>query len=347
MNPASEDTCDQLIPAGSSPWVAGPKAAPSSCAAVFTATQNYMPHLATALTSLLHNNRGIMDSVYVIHDGIDPDSQRLLASFAKTRYQTPVVFLQGDHQRFKDLKLAEHFTHAAYLRLLMDELLPSSLDRVLYLDADCIVLDRLTALIGLDFNASSTDLHGGTECYVGAADHWYGHKFERRRVRLNMLPGTRYFNSGVLVVNLKLWRREGIGRKAIQLAIDRNGMLPAHDQDVVNILFQNAWHRIHPRYNVFGEIIAGKASECDASEMAETLAHPAIIHFTGASKPWHYLNEHPYKHLYWHYRAMTPWKRHLPEDFSIKSLIWKHLPVPAKALIQRRSQKTNLLPKNK
>ncbi len=344
---STPDARHQTPPAGARPRVADSETTPATCAAVLACAQNYMPHLATAITSLLDNNHGIIDSVFVIHDDITPDNQHRLASFAKTRYQVPVAFCQVDSQRFKDLKFSEHFTHAVYLRLLMDEVLPSSLDRILYMDTDCIVLDRLTELIGLDFDAPSTGVQGCIECYVGAADHWYGHKFERRRLRLNLPPGTRYFNAGVLLVNLKRWRREGIARKAIQLAVARSGMLPAHDQDVVNILFANAWRRIHPRYNVFGEILAGKANECDASEMAETLAHPAIIHFTGASKPWHYLNEHPYKHLYWRYRSMTPWKRRLPEDFSIKSLIWKYLPTPAKALIQGRRQKTHLLPGNK
>jgi lipopolysaccharide biosynthesis glycosyltransferase len=199
-----------------------------------------------------------------------------------------------------------------------------------------MVVDSLAGLLAQDFIIPAKDGPGSRECHICAADHWYESKMQRLRKELNLDPDARYFNNGVLMVNLKLWRSQATGRQALKMAFESNGSFRAHDQDIANILFQHSWVRIHARYNMFGEMFCGKAGGCAPGELAEALERPAIIHFTGASKPWNYLNDHPYKKIYWHYRSMTPWKRSLPEDFSIKSMIWKHMPPMARSLVARR-----------
>lgn len=173
-----------------------------------------------------------------------------------------------------------HFSSAALGRLQLG-CLPSDVKRVLYLDADVLVREDLATLY-------ETDLGGNT---VGAVLHPYP---ERRAevvdgafLRLSTgasPPG--YFNSGVLLVDLALWRADAITERAMIL-YERFGeqIGTGLDQDVLNCLFSGGWTALDPRWNkpidrhpvgLFGE-----------GRMAYLMEASGIIHYVGRIKPWH------------------------------------------------------------
>jgi lipopolysaccharide biosynthesis glycosyltransferase len=53
-----------------------------------------------------------------------------------------------------------------------------------------------------------------------------------------------------------------------------------------------------------------------------------ILHFTGMSKPWQYINKHPYKKEYYKYIKKTPWKGYKPEDKTIGNFLRKYKLMP-------------------
>ena len=52
---------------------------------------------------------------------------------------------------------------------------------------------------------------------------------------------------------------------------------------------------------------------------------PDIIHFTSKYKPWHYLPEPQYKHLYWEALSRTPWKGVAPLGYTPANVLRKAL----------------------
>lgn len=155
-----------------------------------------------------------------------------------------------------------------YSRLLLADLLPADIARVIYLDCDMMVRRPIEELFEVDL--------GGKP--VGAVqDSLSPFIMGRRDMRQNQdifHCGDAYFNSGMLVVDLALWREINI--KSEVAVIAGKNWLPRlyYDQDVLNLVFRDKWHKLDWRWNVI-----------DAHPAHEAMG-PAILHFTGKNKPW-------------------------------------------------------------
>jgi lipopolysaccharide biosynthesis glycosyltransferase len=108
----------------------------------------------------------------------------------------------------------------------------------------------------------------------------------------------KYFNAGILVINLFEWSRADISNKLIETAKNNMDFIEWHDQDIMNIVFSNNWLELDDKYNLRENFT------CD----------PVIIHFAGSMKPWHFRSTHPYKELYWKYIRKTPYRFYVPPD---------------------------------
>ena len=73
-------------------------------------------------------------------------------------------------------------------------------------------------------------------------------------------------------------------------------------------------------------------------EYLESNKNPSIIHYTGSSKPWQYLNKHPLKNEYYKYLKRTCWKKYIPKDKNIKNVskmfVKKYFPTKAIAVLK-------------
>jgi len=58
----------------------------------------------------------------------------------------------------------------------------------------------------------------------------------------------------------------------------------------------------------------------------EAIRNPVIVHYTGASKPWQYNNNHPFKSDYWKNIKNTPFRKSKIEGKNIKNIIVKYFP---------------------
>src|SRR5262245_22172843 len=97
-------------------------------------------------------------------------------------------------------------TVAAYARLLIPDLFPTSVEKVLYLDADCVVVGDLLALWHFDMGSAA----------IAAVHDPVGATMEREG-GINLDEKT-FVNSGVMLMNLMVWRREGLAATAIAFA---------------------------------------------------------------------------------------------------------------------------------
>src|SRR5207253_2694079 len=111
---------------------------------------------------------------------------------------------------------------------------------------------------------------------------------------------------------------------------------PYPDQDALNALCSRRHVSLHPRWNAQTSLWDLPTHQLPFSpdEIRETRASPAIVHFIGPFKPWHYLCTHPYRARYFEHLAATPWPaaeverrtvvnralRHLPPDWRYRSL---------------------------
>ena len=114
-----------------------------------------------------------------------------------------------------------------YYRLLASRLLPDTLDRVLYLDPDILVLNPLRPLW-------ETDLEGNL---FAAAAHTGKTELANSVNRMRLNSGSDYYNSGVLLMDLAAARREIDPEEIFRYVAEHKKELLLPDQDLLNALY--------------------------------------------------------------------------------------------------------------
>jgi len=155
----------------------------------------------------------------------------------------------------------KHITTSAVYRLFAPAILPC--DKVIYLDADTLVLDDIKKL--WEFKP---------EYIAGVQDPLY--RYQARKNNLKHL----YINSGVMVMNLKNLRKLNYIER---IKNTQNGgyNLSLLDQDIINIAFGDKIEHLPLEWNVYSKIYPETTYD-----MIKARENPSIIHWCGYEKPW-------------------------------------------------------------
>lgn len=319
---------------------------------VFAIDKNFIQHFCVALTSLLETNREIVGKIFLIND-IEEEETLLnkTFSFFKKKYKKEIQSLTLNKALAKEFRIDGHITQATYYRIFLADLLPINVEKVLFLDSDVIVNKNIEFFTKMDFQKQ-----GDKQEFNRCLDHeWYlyavNNVFDQNRDRLKALDlhGDKYFNAGVLLVNLRKWREKGISNKLYYVARFKKKYLKLHDQDVLNIVLENEWKEIDGRFNAINLEYSGGLNKMEDY---------AIIHFTNFPKPWHFTSIHPFKKLYWIYLRKTPFRFYIPGDLTfgnfmelkiiprLKRLSGKLFNTGSKLLLKSKLKGTSFLNKN-
>lgn len=195
----------------------------------------------------------------------------------------------------------EGFTRkATWYRTFLPELLPD-VSRVLYLDADVLVVESVAPLWEVDM----------TEKPVAAVTNVLKPQAIERPTALGIPDSQGYFNAGVMLMNLELMRREETSRAVSEYGRAHADELPWRDQDAFNVVLGARRIPLHPRWNCMNGFLVfpSSADVLGAEAVAEAIENPAIRHFEGPGpyKPWHYLCPPEWRNLYRSHRRATPW----------------------------------------
>lgn len=238
----------------------------------------------TMLNSVKVNKRP--ESSYVVHCVVDSLSRHFRNSLEKLNSQGfDVLIHEGAVSEFAELGLYHTalFPLNVYIRWGVYRMFPN-LDKLLYLDGDILVFDDLTPLwsvpLGDNLVAAVRDMDG-----------------EVRGQRHESVGCRYYFNSGVLLMNLKQMREENILPKLIQLRQSAPLSWELPDQDPLNKVCDGRVTLLPPRYNAMIPNIRKfdfSASEFDSFYGTSYGAWPAIaqdvviLHLAGTNgiRPW-------------------------------------------------------------
>lgn len=268
---------------------------------IFTIDSKYIQHFTVALTSILENNKELPFQVFVIHDLKYLTKLYKISVFFEKKYGLKLKFLSLQSEKVDNLKITHHISKATYFRILIADIIPAEVDKALFIDSDVIVTSTLNYFNTLTFD-DETYLFAVNS--VGTEDTF----------RLNKLgfAAKKYFNAGVMFLNLKAWRDKNVSLNLLEIANKYRDDLLWWDQDVLNMFFYNYWKEIPAIYNI---ITIDKKLDII----------PVIIHFAGSAKPWDRTNAHPYRELYFKYLKLTPFKYYSPTLFSLKNKMKKLL----------------------
>lgn len=310
---------------------------------VYSSNENYVRHLAVSMYSLMDRNQAAEGiRVFILSSGITSESRERLFQIAE-HFGREIVWIPiGDlREKFPYEVDTGGFDISAMGRLFVGTALPDEVERVLYLDCDTVVLDSLRQLW-------DTDLKGRL---LGAVMEPTIYRQVKERIGLGEKDP--YFNSGVLLIDVKKWRKEGAEKALLDFFGFLGGKTFACDQDTLNGAFRGKIRPLHPRYNFFSnyryfhyrDLVEQSPSYSAVSSkmFQQARRHPAVIHFAGDERPWKAGNLCHYRQIYNHYLTLTPWKGTPEEEGQRLYLLAYHamdyltwLCPPARRLISRK-----------
>lgn len=280
---------------------------------VYYSSDFFSEMCGVAIQSLCENNQETKNiTVYVVEDKICEKNKTRLEDIVK-RYNREIVFIRMPSQKelYPEVKINMGRTYA---RMALADILPESVDRVLSLDSDTLVMDSLSEMYDTQFDENEY-VAGVYDC-VGSA------------IQNGVLHGgnhMRYCNAGMFLIDLKKWRSLDVGNQLLE-AVERNAdgkhTLYFLEQDLMNIVFDRHIRLLHPRYNLltsiylfeYDEVMKMKkpVSYYTKDEISYAKKHPAILHATTCfyvkKRMWVQGSDHPYHGFYLRYRQETGWR---------------------------------------
>lgn len=181
--------------------------------------------------------------------------------------------------RFDPGEIPPHprFPPEAAAPLLLPQLLPESLDRVLFLDADLLVMDDVRRLWEWDLQGNV--IAAGRDSAIPTCGSARGVK---DLAAWGVRPEAEYFNGGVLVIDLQAWRRADVTARAFGYLRRTGSKVDFLHQEALNAVLGDRCRSLPARWNLLGGV-AGRRFERPESE---AWRDPAIVHFAGRLKPW-------------------------------------------------------------
>lgn len=253
----------------------------------------WAPAVAAIRSTCLSTTRRTDLVFHLVHQGLSAEHRADLEAAAAPFGAAIRHYPLEDHD-FLAPRLAQlpksgtpRWTSIVYARLFIQDVLPPDVDRIVYLDADVYVRRPIELLYNEDLGDS---IFGAAE----AAYHVEAQVTRDNRDKLGLFhPALPYFNSGVLVIDLRRWAavdilaefRALLGSRAEDAATMGALML---DQDVLNLVFRGRWKAIDYRWNFQNPLPAHEQ------------LFPYIVHYCGEPKPWFLLSKLAFARRYRH-----------------------------------------------
>lgn len=244
-----------------------------------TLDSNYVYPLCVMLRSLAETNRNGSFDVYVAHSSLtDSDFSRI--SNALSGVQARVHSITVGDGFFEDAPKLARTSKETYYRLLIGEILPREVHRILYIDPDTVINKSLDEFYNLDLGGNI--LAGGT--------HVYGIHRKINIARLKLKKTSCYVNAGVMLIDLDKWRQTVTSKKIFDFISENQKKLVLADQDVINVLFEDKMLAVDERiYNLDEKTYCYyslKPFAKDRISLDWVRKNTVIIHFNGKHKPW-------------------------------------------------------------
>ena len=241
---------------------------------LFCIDKNYNKQCYVSIHSLIESGNDL-ENIFIIHKQPNTFNKELI----KNRSEINIHLINFDEKVFNKLKNkasdeVAHVTIATYFRLFIDSLLPKNISDLIYIDADVISIKN--------FNQDSSDIFSkmNKKNYVLAARTSGDMKGNSENFQRLDLKNEKYFNAGVLFINLKLWREKEIENKLVNMLFSKS--FKYMDQDILNKYFDGDYLDLPTSLNYFIPVETNYQKEVDKFVFDEAI----LLHYVGYSKPW-------------------------------------------------------------
>jgi lipopolysaccharide biosynthesis glycosyltransferase len=253
----------------------------------FSCDDNYAPFLGVAITSLICNTSEKNNySIYVLHSGLKNENMKRIKALETQNASIEFVDVSDKLEAYgRKLNLRDYYTVAIYFRLFIPNMFPH-LDKAIYLDADMVILEDVAKLYDIDLH---DNLLGGVSDAIIASRKEFRDYAE---LGCGIYPYTRYFNSGMMLMNLDAMREFDLEGKFEFLFNTYGFETVCPDQDYLNVICKDrvlyldeGWDKMAIDGNYKGR--------------------PMIVHYNNFAKPWQQ-NGINYSGYFWQYAMISP-----------------------------------------
>lgn len=246
---------------------------------------------------------------HILDNGITDEQKRKMTELA-TYYSRSISFYHVEAPLQKLLSLGAQSwknSYATWARLFLGSVLPPSVNRVLYLDCDTLVLRSLgglfSTLIPVPFVCAA--VKDCCQVLIGPQ-------------RQGQDP---YFNAGVLLFQLDRWRGTRCEERVLRTIRDTNARLPCVDQGVLNAALAHFILPLPLVYDTFSlypcipwrwllRIYAlAPIRFYPEDEYIQACSAPVIVHLISGvvGRPWETGNTNPFLDEFRHFKSLSPW----------------------------------------
>ena len=138
------------------------------------------------------------------------------------------------------------FPFTAFLRVFAPYIIPENATKLIYFDVDMIVRKDVSDL--WNFDLENYTIAAVVDVCEKVSSEWGGIPNYKQ---LGIPADAKYFNSGLMLINPKLWRENNIPEKVFTAIIDNSNYVNFPDQYGLNVVFAQNWKEINPLWNWF------------------------------------------------------------------------------------------------
>ncbi len=243
---------------------------------VFGIDDNYAKYCPIAIQSILsHLNINYKLNITIIYEKL---SKKSLNNF-KTIRSKQLNKINFYKIRLKKYMKSKNWHKSVFYRFYVDRALPKNTQKIIYIDADIFVNESIHKLYNINLKNN----------IIGAIKD-PGISFDRNYLNKIKIQSDLYFNSGVLLINLKKWRSKNVTSQLEKTIKNFEFNMEIPDQDLLNIIFEKKFKIINPKWNLQTKMYS-------KYRYWKYLKNKGVHHFTFV-KPWRSYSSHPKSKVY-------------------------------------------------
>lgn len=265
---------------------------------VFATSDLYSLLALVTIKSLLQNNVDIDEiNIYYIGNNLSKE-HKINISKIVNEYERKIIFLDMP-ENLSSIGGLLRKDSIVYSYCYMSKILPVEVDKVLLIESDVLVRGNLEELYNLDIS----------NYYLAAADDMQSKWYKKK---LGIKKDSPYFNSGIMLLNLKKWREDNIVEKFDMVISENKHKFFYEVQDEMNYVFEDGVLIFSPKFNCTTSLLVFNyknmlkyrkpSTYCSKADFEEAINNPVIVHFTTnqiiQSRPWIQNCEHKFEKEY-------------------------------------------------
>lgn len=262
----------------------------------YACDDKYIPCLSVSITSLIENsNSNNSYEIIILCNNLLKDNTDRIKALETDNIKINFINVSDKLKNIADeLSLRDYYSLSIYYRLFIPNMF-KNIDKAVYLDSDTVVLTDIARIFETPIEnrlaaVVSDAVIESEETFIRYAEEAVGVKYNR------------YFNSGMMFMNLAEMRKIGLQERFTYLLKKYHFNTICPDQDYLNVICKDKVVYLDKGWN---KMTVDQDSEDELK----------IIHYNMYFKPWLYDNV-PYENYFWKYAEKSPYYNELSAEKS-------------------------------